>query len=298
MEYAKFKFTAILKFILFFLVLAIINSAFAQERPGFGRQSGVQVLTGDVNMREIGGVLSLTDEQKEQLRDIIEDHRRESRLELFSKISPILNDEQRAILHDIKADLEEKKMPKAVIDNRIKRLETQLDLNQKQKEQLTGVFSVFGDRIISIRDANPDRNKRRDAMREQFDALYSELEAILLPEQMEKLARMNKNKRERIGRKMGYRDRGGMYQEVLNELELSMDQQAKIQEILEQAHTSFQQKMQDIDDPEERKTAMRTHRAEVAAQIETELTAEQKEKFAEMKDESRRRHDKHRHRWQ
>ena len=160
-----------------------------------------------------------------------------------------------------------------------------MDLNSKQKEQLIKTFSEFGDKIISLKEKNVERDEIREEMKIQFDELHNELETILSPEQMEKMQKMNKERRKNFGRKMGYRDRQERHQNVLDKLDLSPDQEAKIESIKQESRNSFKQKMNGIDDREERKIAMKEHREEVASQIEKVLTDDQREKFDEMKEE-------------
>jgi len=264
----------------------------------FDRPTGQKELTGEVNIKEIGGVLSLTDDQKKQLQEIMKDHRKESRLELFEKVAPILDAEQTKILQGIKSDLENDKMPRSVIENRVTHLKTKLDLNSKQKEQLINTFSEFGDKIIALRDGNMERSEIREDMKIQLNELHNKLESILSPEQMEKFERMNKGRRERFGRKLGHRDHREMHQNVLDKLELSPDQEFKIEEIKQESRNSFKQKIQNIDDREERRIAMKEHREEVASQIEIVLTDDQKMKFEEMRKDYGRKMRVGRNRWQ
>jgi Spy/CpxP family protein refolding chaperone len=298
MRKSKLKISIVVSVITIFLVLITAKVAFVQDMKRFDRPPGQNGLTGEVNIKEIGGVLSLTDEQKMQLQEIMKDHRKESRLELFEKLAPILDAEQTKILQGIKSDLENDKMPRSVVENRVTRLETKLDLNSKQKEQLIKTFSEFGDKIMSLREKNTGRDELREEMKIQFDALHNELETILSPEQMEKMQKMNKDRRRNFGRKMGYRDRQEMYQNVLDQLDLSPDQEAKIEAIKQESRSSFQQAMQSINDREERQIAMKEHKDKVAAQIEEVLTDDQKAKFEEMRNGHDNRRRGQGRRWQ
>jgi len=285
MRKSKFKIGIMVAVMTMFLVLITAKVAFVQDMKQYNRQSGPKGLTGEVNIKEIGGLLSLNDDQKKQLQEIMKDHRKESRLELIEKLAPILDTEQTKILQGIKSDIENDKMPRSVVENRVTRLETKLDLNSKQKEQLINTFSEFGDKIISLREKYVDRDELREEIKIHFDALHNELETILSPEQMEKLQKMNKGRRRNFNRKMGYRDRQEMHRNILDKLDLSSDQEVKIEQIKQESRKSFQQKMQNIDDREELQIVMKEHRNKVAAQIENVLTDDQREQFKQMKDE-------------
>ena len=115
MRKSKFKIGVMVSVITIFLVLITAKVAFVQDMKRFDRPTGHNGLAGEVNIKEIGGVLSLSDDQKKKLQEIMKDHRKESRLELFEKVAPILDAEQIKILQAIKSDLENDKMPRSVI---------------------------------------------------------------------------------------------------------------------------------------------------------------------------------------
>ncbi len=292
MRKVKFKLATTLSVVSVILVMLMVKAVISQElNRSDNRRSAETGLAGEAGMKEIGAILSLTEAQKEKLRIIMQDHRRESRFELFDKMSPILDSEQTEILSGIQSDLEKNKMPRTIIANRIERLDARLDLDQSQKEQLTQLFSEFGDKIIRIKQSDTDRGESGKEMKAQFKELHAKLETILSPGQMEKMEYMHKTRRERFGRKMGHRQRQGSFQKAFEELELSREQEARIEDILKESRDSFKQKIQDIDSQDERREAMKIHREEVAAKIESVLTLEQREIFAEIqiKQEKRRR---------
>lgn len=266
---------------IFLLVFTLTGIAFTGKSQEFDRQRPPRDNTSEPGMREITGVLDLSDAQKEQLQTILKDHQRESRDELFEKVLPILNDDQQSKLAAIKSDLKKNKMPRSIVDNRISRMDKQLNLNENQKIQLTEVFSEFGDEMLQIRNNGGDREQ----IKEKFNSLHSRLETILSPDQMKKMNKMNMKRRGKFNRRMVHRDGQRMLEQMKNELDLNPDQESKIEKILEESRLTFREEMKNIDNPEEKKEAFQSHREDVAQQISTVLNDEQKVEFDKMKDE-------------
>jgi Spy/CpxP family protein refolding chaperone len=283
MKNSKYKAGFMIAVIL--LIIFTAKAAFLQDFNRSGRPGSHGELTGEVNIKEIGGVLSLNDDQKKQLQQIIKDHREKSRLELLDKVTPILDTKQTKILEGIKADLDNKKMPRSVIEHRVERLEARLDLTTGQKEQLIKAFSDFGDKILIIKEKYTVRSEMREEIKLHFEQLHTDLEAILSPEQMKKMQKMKRQRRENFGRKLGYRDRQGMHQKAFEQLNLSTEQEEKIKEIIENSRNDMKEEMQNLDSREERQALSRAHREQVASEIRAVLTEDQKEKFDELKSE-------------
>ncbi len=263
------------------LIFTLTSIAFTNKSQESDRQRPPRDNASEPGMREITGVLDLSNEQKEQLQTILKDHQRESRDELFDKVLPILNEDQQNLLAGIKSDLKKNKMPRSIIENRIRRMDKQLELNENQKKQLSEVFSEFGDEMLQIRNNGGDREQ----MKEKFNSLHSRLETILSPGQMEKMDKMNMKRRGKFNRRMAHRDGQRMLEQLKNELDLNPDQEALIEKILKESRSTFREEMKNIDDPEVKNEVFQSHREDVAQQIARVLNDEQKVEFDKMKDE-------------
>ncbi len=189
------------------LFFSTAKIAIPQQLQRIGHMPGHRGLAGNVNIEELGDVLSLTEEQKDQLQGILKEHRKESRARLFDNIMPLLDAEQKAALTKIKSELEENKVPRSVIENRVNRMNDRLNLDEKQKEQFIQVFSEFGGKMLSLRNSDKNRDEARGELRNQFDELHNQLETILSPEQMDKMKEFNRGKRGRSGRNFGSHNR-------------------------------------------------------------------------------------------
>ncbi len=197
---------------------------------------------------------------------------------------PLLDADQKAALTKIQSELEENKVPRSIIENRVNCMDDRLNLDEKQKEQLIKAFSEFGGKMLSLRNSDINRDEVRGELRNQFDELHNQLETILSSGQMDKMKEFNIGKRGRFSRNFDRHNRQQMFDSIKNELDLNPDQEARIKKILEQSRLSFREKLNKIDDRDERMEAMMAHRKEVALQISQVLTDDQQQKFEELKD--------------
>jgi Spy/CpxP family protein refolding chaperone len=267
------------------MVLLMTKIAYLQENQPFGHPAGPKGFIAEPGFKEIGSVLDLNDEQRKELKKVMKSHRRESRNELIDKVAPILNSDQQAKLQEIKSDLNQDKMPRILIANRIDRLNERLNLSAGQKDQLTSIFNEFGDKVIQLGNNELERDQLRESMQEYRDELQAQLETVLAPEQMDELRDMHREKRGKFGRRIGYKNQNQRLQKALSKLDLSPEQEIEIKSIVDESRQAVQQKMQKITDEDERRELMREHRQNTANEIEAVLTPEQKEKFDAMKKE-------------
>jgi Spy/CpxP family protein refolding chaperone len=116
-----------------------------------------------------------------------------------------------------------------MFDRVAKMLSKQLGLTDEQKTK-------FDAMIKTNRAELADIVKKLEAQREKFD---KDLDAILTPEQKEKLANI-KERRENMMKRMGGGGEGlGAVMKAVKELKLPADQEAKVNDILTQAKTKF-----------------------------------------------------------
>jgi Spy/CpxP family protein refolding chaperone len=281
-------------FLILVLIVSTAKIAIPQQLQGFDHMPGHLGLAGNINIDELGDVLSLTEEQKDQLQGILKEYPKESRARLFDNIMPLLDADQKAVLTKIQSELEENKVPRSVIENRVNRMDDRLNLDEKQKEQLIQAFSEFGGKMLSLRNSDKNRDEARGELRNQFDELHNQLETILSPEQMDKMKEFNRGKRGRFSRNFDRYNRQQMFERIKDELDLNPDQEAQIEKILAQSQLSFREKLEKVDDRDERMEVLKAHRKEIASQISQVLTDDQQQKFEDLKDEYGKRLGPHR----
>jgi Spy/CpxP family protein refolding chaperone len=152
-------------------------------------------------------VLNLTDEQKEQIKEIAKSFReefaglhgrwrdgtswkdiREERRALHEKIREaiyeILTDAQKAILDDIKSQLENGQYPDILVQHKVDHLTEKLDLSAEQQEDLTSLFKEYGSMLIASRDESENRFEFMIAKLELLFELDSNIRALLTEEQL------------------------------------------------------------------------------------------------------------------
>jgi hypothetical protein len=152
-------------------------------------------------------VLNLSDEQKEQIREIVSEFRSDFagmcgrwrdgtswedikqerqalREQIRLAIFEILTDEQKAILDDIKTQLENGQYPDIVVQNKVAYLTEQLNLDEDQITELTVLFKEFGTLLIASRDESGDRFEFMKSKIELFMELDGKIRALLTDEQL------------------------------------------------------------------------------------------------------------------
>jgi Spy/CpxP family protein refolding chaperone len=153
-------------------------------------------------------VLNLTDDQKEQIREIVGEFRsefagmcgkwrdgtswediKEERQALHDQIHAaiyeILTDEQKAILDDIQNQLENGQYPDLLVENKVARLTEALNLTDDQQNALTDLFKEYGTLLIATRDESGDKFEFIKVKMELFMELDGKIEALLTDEQLE-----------------------------------------------------------------------------------------------------------------
>jgi len=172
-------------------------------------------------------VLDLTDEQKDQIREIvsefrgdfsgmcdrwkdgtswedIKEERHALREQIREAIYEILTDEQKAILDEIQNQLENGQYPDLLVESKVARLTEALNLTKDQQSALTELFKEYGTLLIASRDDSGDRFKFMMVKMELFLELDGKITDLLTDEQLElyeALKAEHRNKRFRHHRK-------------------------------------------------------------------------------------------------
>jgi hypothetical protein len=153
-------------------------------------------------------VLDLTEEQKEQIKEIvsgfkeefgglcgrwqegtswedIKEERHAMREQIREAIYEILTDEQKAILDEIKTQLENGEYPDIIVENKVANLTEKLDLSTDQQAELTKLFKKYGTLLLESREEGGDRFTFMLAKMELFMELDSKIRALLTDKQLE-----------------------------------------------------------------------------------------------------------------
>jgi Spy/CpxP family protein refolding chaperone len=152
--------------------------------------------------------LDLTEEQKEQIKEIVSDLRpnfkemcsrwkegkswediREERIALREKIRiaiyEILTDEQKAIVDEMAVQLAAGEFPDAVVEKRVEKLTEELGLDTDQQQKITDLFKDYGSQMIQMRNASDEPKEFHMAKYELFQELDAKIREILTEEQIE-----------------------------------------------------------------------------------------------------------------
>lgn len=141
----------------------------------------------------------ILEKRSEQISAIQEEHESEVRAildSLRSDLASVLTEEQRTRLEDRLA-----KGDRRLIDIRAARLAEALRLDENQRKQIEEIFSAFAEQITPGRkNFKGNREERRQIIKNRFEKLQQEIEAVLTPEQREKYRNMRSDMRPPFGR--------------------------------------------------------------------------------------------------
>ena len=151
--------------------------------------------------------LDLTDEQKIQLREIaqkyhsqmrdlrmefgtntdwqvIKEKWQELREQMIQETMTILTDEQKALLEEIKAQIDAGEYPTIIIEKRVALLTEKLNLSQDQQEKLTQLMVEYGAKIVELRNNEYDPSTTREEMHQLLEGFNNAFKALLDEDQL------------------------------------------------------------------------------------------------------------------
>ncbi len=288
----------------------LAKSSDASETYGFGSEFGQRALG------PIGEVLELSDTQKEQIKAILQQHREsfrghgreykkdmsfeERRAQrqathacLRDEIFTVLTAEQRAKAEALKAQLDNGQMPEEIIGKRLDRLREKLHLADEQVAQLKALDTwntLRQDRENS--DGQREFHKQRNAFHEEYE---KQMLNILTPEQQTLFAEMKAQRREQMKRrfhKFGEKPAQRRIEHLTDALGLDEAQQAQLEEIFANLRANFEEELQQGSGRRNRdrmRQAMHDKMSEVDERTRAILTAEQLQKYEELKAEHGKR---------
>jgi len=153
-------------------------------------------------------VLDLTEEQKEKIHEIVsgfkeefrglcgrwqdgtswEDIREERqalREQINEAIYEILTDEQKSIVDEIKAQLENGEYPDILVENKVAHLTEILDLTEDQQTEVAALFKEYGTLLVDSRDESENRFEFMVSKMELFMELDAKIRTLLTEDQLE-----------------------------------------------------------------------------------------------------------------
>jgi Spy/CpxP family protein refolding chaperone len=151
-------------------------------------------------LRVMERIIQPTDEQREAIDQILK-----KRSEQISAIQEEHESEVQAILDSLRSDLAsvlteeqrarlEKRLAKGdkkLLEIQVARLAEALQLDENQRRQIKKIFSKFAEQKgRRHKGFKGNREKRRQIMKDRFEKLQAEIEAVLTPEQREKYRKM------------------------------------------------------------------------------------------------------------
>ena len=176
----------------------------------------------------------------------------------------------RAFLHNRVQRVFQKRAPNVFVQSYLEAIKP--DQEQQQQKQIQKILDAYAQRMSEIREKN------RQDLEVLMESMLAELETVLTPEQMERLAT-----RTPVGRpSFGGRSVDQTLETLTRELELTETQAAQIRQILEKERKLPGMKQPDIMErgsPEEMVSLFRKQREQQDQEIRKILTEEQIKKY-------------------
>lgn len=184
----------------------------------------------------------------------------------------------RAFLHNRVQRVFQKRAPNVFVQSYVEAIKP----DQEQQKQITKILDAYAQRMWEIREKN------RQDLEILMEAMQAELETVLTPEQMERLA-----SRTPVGQPPhGGRSVDLTLESLSQELELTENQAAQIRQILEKERKQPWMKqpgMMERGNPEEMASLFRKQREQREQEIKKILTEDQKKKYEELQTNRSRR---------
>ena len=285
-----------------------ISEEFAREK--FSHHRGNPLLA----------LLNLTDEQKAQLKEIMESKRelfkphegefkerlsfedrkakrKEVHESIKNEIYAVLTPEQQAKLDQLKSQLENGEVPQDLINLHIERLDTKLSLSEDQKNQIKNLDTW--EKLLLKNEPPENRREFFKQQREIHKEQAEQISNILTPEQKEIFNEMKTERKEKMkknGRRFRSAGSHNRIEKLSQAVDLSETQKEQIEEIFAKVHSEIRGELngkRNGRNREELRQAMRNNMKEVHQQIQSILTPEQMKKFEEFKAQRKERMQEH-----
>ena len=153
------------------------------------------------------GILDLTDEQKEQIRQIAHSYREQFRAlrgqwqsgisweeihqqrkaireQMHNEIFQVLTPDQQALIQDIQEQIANGVYPDILVNHRLNKLTELLNLTTAQQDQIRPLLAQAGADMLAARQAADNHRELRDSLRAIFENLDQQISALLTEEQL------------------------------------------------------------------------------------------------------------------
>ena len=163
------------------------------------------------------------------------------------------------------------------IENRIKRLDTQLNLTDDQEQKLKDIYQSHAEKLKTNREKSEALKKER---REEMKAMRKEMRAVLTPDQVKKLESIQAEKsKEHVQKKADMK-----VSELDAKVKLTEDQKTKLRSTFIQHMSAMKAiKEQTTSTPDLGKERIKTERKELHKDVKAILTPEQQKILKEEK---------------
>ncbi len=163
----------------------------------------------------------------------------------------------------------------------IERMAQELNLTDQQKTQIQNIFQTQRQQAQSIRqDTSLTPEQRQSKLKQLRDSTHQQIQGVLTPEQQQKFQQLRS---EHQGMRHGKMGPGGKGPGGMARLNLTPDQKAQIQPIMQSARQQVQTVRQDTSLTAEQKQAkIREIHQNTRSQIEALLTPEQQQQLQQM----------------
>ncbi len=164
------------------------------------------------------------------------------------------------------------------------RMAQELNLTDQQKTQIQNIFQTQRQQAQAIRqDASLTPEQRQDKLKQLRESTHQQITGVLTPEQQQKFQQL-RAQHQGMGRgRMGRGEAGPGGMGPLARLNLTSDQKAKIQPILQSQHQQVQAVRQDSSlTPEQKQAKIRDIRKTTRTQIDALLTPDQQQQLQQM----------------
>lgn len=178
------------------------------------------------------------------------------------------------------------------LDERVERMTNKVDLSAAQQTQVRQIFADAQTQMLEIWERNKnsdDKTAARSDARNVMKQARTEVADVLTDEQKAKFRQHKRGKKGHHGKK------AFMIEKLDERLELSDQQEVQVKQILDETHAELKQARANASSKEEMRGKGKVAFEQAATKINAVLDADQREEFAELRQEMKDRRGKKGH---